>query len=146
MSCGIGSRCAGLVSRFISLLTRIIHKIIDLMLDSAQLILFFDIYDVVKLAKSCQIDADVSIAQSDGKQRGTTSIDQEVQTELHPTPYNKDENYVWNLWDFRRKAIELVSFASVISVLAVQSQTFPAGKSPSQANDFGSDHAFVSQA
>lgn len=79
------------------------------MLENFQLILFFDIYELVKLAKSCQIDADVSIAHSDGTKRGTSTTEQEVQTELHPVPFNKDDNYVWNLWDFRRKAVELVS-------------------------------------
>lgn len=30
-----------------------------------------------------------------------------IQTETHPIAYHKDENYVWNKWDLRRKAIKL---------------------------------------
>lgn len=76
------------------------------MLSNVQLIMFFDIYNIMKLAKSCQIDVVVQVDQSGTI---TTSTEQEVQTELHPIPCRKDESYVWNLWDLRRKAIELVS-------------------------------------
>lgn len=31
----------------------------------------------------------------------------EIQTDTHPIPYHKDEKYVWNKWDLRRKAIKL---------------------------------------
>jgi Domain of unknown function len=31
----------------------------------------------------------------------------EVQTELHPIPFRQDKDYVWNVWDLRRKAIQL---------------------------------------
>ena len=34
--------------------------------------------------------------------------DKEIQTELHPIASNVDVKNVSNLWDFRRKAIELV--------------------------------------
>jgi hypothetical protein len=79
-------------------------------LSNVQLILFFDIYNDIKFAKSRRIDRDPSVAQSEAHHCGTSSSsEREVQTELHPVPFNKDENYVWNLWDFRRKAIELVS-------------------------------------
>lgn len=78
------------------------------MLSSVQLILLFDIYNVIKLSKNCKVDVDARVDQSevDGE---ATSTEREVQTELHPVPYNKDETYVWNLWDFRRKTIELAS-------------------------------------
>jgi len=32
----------------------------------------------------------------------------EVQTELHPIPYKFDPDYTSNIWDLRRKAIQLV--------------------------------------
>lgn len=79
------------------------------MLNNVQLILFFDVYNVLKLSTSFHVDFDVHHDENEAK-AGATSAEQEVQTELHPIPCNKDENYVWNLWDFRRKAIELVSF------------------------------------
>lgn len=78
------------------------------MLNNVHLILFFDIYNVIKLSKNCQVDVDVRVDQS-VVEDGATSMEREVQTELHPVPYHKDETYVWNLWDFRRKTIELVS-------------------------------------
>lgn len=33
--------------------------------------------------------------------------DVETQTEMHPIPSNIDKNYHWNIWDLRRKAINL---------------------------------------
>lgn len=36
------------------------------------------------------------------------SVSQEIQTELHPIPFKKDKDYMWNVWDLRRKAIQLV--------------------------------------
>ena len=76
------------------------------MLNNVQLILFFDIYNIVKLTRKCCIDD--SMDESDVPS-GSTSSEREVQTDLHPIPCHKDENYVWNLWDLRRKAIELVN-------------------------------------
>lgn len=87
---------------------RFINKITELMLCNVQLILFFDIYNIIKLTKTCQVDDDVE-ADSVARQDGATSTEREIQTELHPIPFNKDEKYVWNLWDLRRKAILLVS-------------------------------------
>lgn len=33
----------------------------------------------------------------------------ETQTETHPIPSNVDKNYHWNIWDLRRKAIDLAN-------------------------------------
>jgi hypothetical protein len=63
------------------------------------------------MSKTHPIDAENSDTMQSGA-RGAkegTSTEREVQTELHPVPYNRDENYVWNLWDLRRKAIELAN-------------------------------------
>lgn len=79
------------------------------MLCNIQLILFFDIYNIVKLTKRCQIDVDAQVDQTDENNPGASTTDRDIQTELHPIPYHKDESYVWNLWDLRRKAIELVN-------------------------------------
>ena len=75
------------------------------MLCNVQLIMFFDIYNVVKSSKFYKTDDEDQIEMH---QNEATSIEREIQTDLHPIPYNKNEAYVWNLWDFRRKAIELV--------------------------------------
>ena len=91
------------------------------MKNKVQLIQFFDIYKAIKLMKSCPIDADTlqqldrislasTVAGGGRRRRGEeVSMEQEVQTELHPLPFHKDETYVWNLWDLRRKAIELAN-------------------------------------
>lgn len=79
------------------------------MLSNVHLILFFDIYNIIKLTKSCQVDVDVHVDEGEARSDGATSTEREIQTELHPIPFHKDEGYVWNLWDLRRKAIELVS-------------------------------------
>lgn len=79
------------------------------MFRNVYLILFFDIYKTVKTSKYFKIVDESICDQIDNTyQCEATSTDCEVQTELHPTPSNKDEKYVWNLWDYRRKAIELV--------------------------------------
>lgn len=78
------------------------------MLSNVQLILFFDIYHVVKLMKTNQSDNEELMERCESHIHGATSTEREIQTDLHPIPYHKDENYVWNLWDLRRKAIELV--------------------------------------
>lgn len=87
---------------------RFIRKILDLMLSNIHLILFFDIYNIIKLTKSCQDDVDVHVDLAEARNDGTTLVEREIQTELHLIPCRRDEKYVWNLWDFRRKAIELV--------------------------------------
>jgi hypothetical protein len=122
---------------------RFIRKILELMLCNVQLILFFDIYNIIKLSKNCQIDVDASVDQSD-VHAGATSTEREVQTELHPVPYRKDEGYVWNLWDLRRKAIELVSVEICCKSVLILFNYF-SGKSSSQGNNFRSDFDNLSQ-
>lgn len=82
----------------------------DLMLANVQLILLFDVYNIIKLTKVNQFDDDDLTNPSQSSSSGATSVEREVQTELHPVPYHKDDKYVWNLWDHRRKAIELVGY------------------------------------
>lgn len=75
---------------------------------NVQLILFFDIYKAIKLAKCSPIDVDGILSEQQRQQPlKKKSVEMETQTELHPVPFHKDEKYVWNLWDLRRKAIEL---------------------------------------
>lgn len=101
------------------------------MLSNVHLILFFDIYNIIKLTKSCQVDVDVHADEGDARSDGATSTEREIQTELHPIPFHKDESYVWNLWDLRRKAIELVSVGG--NLVAISN------------NDFNSRRIFVAR-
>lgn len=32
-----------------------------------------------------------------------------MQTETHPVPRSHDKDYTWNIWDYRRKAIQLAN-------------------------------------
>lgn len=115
------------------------------MLSNVHLILFFDIYNVIKLTKSCQVDFDVQHSdQGDARGEGATSTEREIQTELHPIPCRKDESYVWNLWDYRRKAIELVSGNLNPSCFKLLNAFIP-GESPSQEDDFRSNVDVLSQ-
>ena len=80
------------------------------MKSNIQLVLFFNVYNAIKLMKSSPIDVDALIeGTSSSTVQEKFSLEQETQTELHPVPYFKDETYVWNLWDLRRKAIELAN-------------------------------------
>ncbi|KAL7031345.1 hypothetical protein ACKWTF_006969 [Chironomus riparius] len=87
-----------------------INKILEVMKSSIQLVLFFNIYNAIKLIKSSPIDVDALMeGSSKSYDQEIFSVDQATQTELHPVPFYKDETYVWNLWDLRRKAIELAN-------------------------------------
>lgn len=77
------------------------------MMCNVQLVLFFDVYNLAKSLKYYSSDAEASVDLSEQNQNTVT--EREIQTDLHPILYDKDETYVWNLWDFRRKAIELVN-------------------------------------
>jgi hypothetical protein len=85
------------------------RKIQDLMMNNVHLILFFDLFNFIKTSKYFKTDVEASMEEFEPRTTETKATEQEIQTELHPTPYNKDESYVWNLWDFRRKAIQLVT-------------------------------------
>jgi hypothetical protein len=42
----------------------------------------------------------------------------EIQTELHPIDKNIDRSYFWNIWDLKRRAIQLVTASNVECVRA----------------------------
>lgn len=114
------------------------------MLCNVQMILFFDIYSLIKLTRNCQIDDDFTHMDQTGSQTGAISSDKEVQTDLHPIPSNKDSSYVWNLWDLRRKAIELVNPNRLIPKFAKHLEKFT-GKSSTQKDNFGPNYVQLSQ-
>jgi hypothetical protein len=114
----------------------------ELMMTNVQLILFFDVFNIVKASKLYKTDVEASMDQFEPRQSEAKATEQEVQTDLHPIPYHKDESYVWNLWDFRRKAIQLVSS---IDLRSNESQLVVSGKSSRQENFFVSNCALVPQ-
>lgn len=78
-------------------------------MENVQLILLFDIYNVIKASRHSDLDLELAGDETNSVHGGAASTEREIQTDLHPVPYNKDAGYVWNLWDLRRKAIELVT-------------------------------------
>lgn len=92
---------------------------------NVQLILFFDIYKAIKLAKCSPIDVDGILSEQQRQQPlKKKSVEMETQTELHPVPFHKDEKYVWNLWDLRRKAIELADLRGKKTTSAQTAMTY----------------------
>lgn len=69
--------------------------------------MFFNIYNDIKLAKNCIVNMN-SMDNTFATTNKDSCADKEIQTELHPIASNVDVKNVSNLWDFRRKAIELV--------------------------------------
>lgn len=83
---------------------KLMYKIIETARYRIELIRLLDIYDHMKMyeiqtTSTCDVPVDL-VKQT---------CEQEVQTELHPIPYHKDERYMWNVWDIRRKAIQLAN-------------------------------------
>lgn len=93
---------------------RYIFGVIEVARAHPELIVFLDIFDDVKLYRN-----DFHRVQSTVIQRPTTEID--TQTELHPVTSCIDQNYTWNVWDFRRKAIQL---ANIRKCQTTSAQTF----------------------
>lgn len=67
-----------------------------------------------------QLRERIQLKQGGGKK----SVEVEIQTELHPVPFEKDEKYVWNLWDLRRKAIELADLRRKKTTSAQTTMTY----------------------
>lgn len=85
---------------------KVMYKIIEAARCRIELIRLLDVYDYMKSfyyeaysASACEIVSDTV----------KPTMEVEVQTELHPIPFNIDKNYMWNVWDIRRKAIQLAN-------------------------------------
>lgn len=104
---------------------------------SIQLIVFFNVYNVIKLMKSSPIDVDALMegTSSTAGQRESSTVEQEIQTDLHPVPFHKDNTYVWNLWDLRRKTIELADLRRKKTSSAQTSLSYCKFDVASQRND-----------
>lgn len=86
---------------------RCLRRITEVICQNPEFALFFDIYDLMQPHgfKSKHMTVD-------GNQDTAASIEQctiGIQTELHPIPYAKDKNHIWNAWDLRRMAIQLAN-------------------------------------
>ncbi|XP_037911697.1 cilia- and flagella-associated protein 206 [Hermetia illucens] len=94
------SECA---KRFLSDIEIYFTKFMNILRKHPEVVIFFDVYDIVssyRVTDSKKVVAEeVAAVQNDC----------EVQTDLHPIPYNKDPNYTWNIWDLRRQAIKLAN-------------------------------------
>lgn len=77
-----------------------------MLLDCIHLIVFFDVYDELKLSTKCHVVIPVDLRE---KSEPPQMKDQSTQTELHPIPQLIDKDYEWNLWVYRQKAIELAN-------------------------------------
>lgn len=81
---------------------RYIFSVIEFSRAYPELIVFLDIFEDVKLFRD-----DYHRVQSNVVIKATNEID--TQTELHPIPQNRDKDYTWNIWDLRRRAIQLAN-------------------------------------
>lgn len=60
------------------------------------------------MAKNCIVNMNSMDNTFATTNKDSRCVDKEMQTELHPCASNVDVKNVSNLWDYRRKAIELV--------------------------------------
>lgn len=84
-------------------LYRCLEKIVAVLREMPQLIIFFDMYDEMKANVIRPYRVENRQAAS------ATSRSVEIQTETHPIPYNKDPNYTFSIWELRRQAIQLAN-------------------------------------
>lgn len=99
----------------VSIVFRCLQSIHNVIGQNAELIVFFDMYDWLK---PHSISMDQLTCIGDGGQHVSDSFEQcsiGIQTDVHPIPYAKDTNYVWNVWDLRRMAVKLANIQKCIT-------------------------------
>jgi hypothetical protein len=84
-------------------------SIVQLARDRLQLIGLLDVFEIMEAAQYRVAD----MAQLPEFPVRKCEID--VQTETHPIPYYHCKDYTWNVWELRRKAIELVIIIRLFS-------------------------------
>lgn len=94
-----------LIHDLFSYIYRIHRKIIETARRKPELIELLNLHDEIKNTQN-----DFFLNEESNVQK--LSQDQEIQTDIHPTPSNLDYNYSWNVWDLRRKAITLANARS----------------------------------
>lgn len=82
---------------------RFINTINEVVQENPELILLLGLHDTFKTKKSIAVPRIAKRAPT----KNMTTV--QTQTELHPIPYRKVSTYVWNIWDLRRKAIQLAN-------------------------------------
>lgn len=119
---------------------KVMHKIIEAGRHRIELIRLLDTYEHMKhyyyeAYSACgpfEVVADTA--------KPTAEV--EVQTELHPIPYNIDKDYMWNVWDIRRKAIQLTNLRKCKTKSAQTMMSYQRYNVQTQANmDRKSAHA-----
>lgn len=100
---------------------------------NGELVVFFDMYNWLK-PHSISMEQFTRLGE-DGHQHVCDSFEQQcsigIQTDVHPIPYAKDTNYVWNLWDLRRMAVKL---ANIQKCKTKSTQTYCSSSFGTQTN------------
>lgn len=78
------------------------YNVLQAACKNPELIVFLDIFEQVKHGEQ-------EFAGKTFSFKTVRTNDTGMQTELHPIPYSKDKDYVWNVWDLRRRAIQLAN-------------------------------------
>lgn len=87
---------------------RCLNRVNDVICRNPELVLYFNMYDMLQ---SHNISS-IGVAYNDGDQSGCRTFEHcsiGIQTDIHPIPYAKDPNHIWNVWDWRRRAIEMAN-------------------------------------
>lgn len=95
----------------------VVYKVLQAACANPELILFLDIFEQVKHGEQ----------EFAGKMFSTKTVrtnNTGMQTELHPIPYAKDKDYVWNIWDLRRRAIQLTNLKNCRTKSAQTHETY----------------------
>lgn len=87
------------------LFLRYVRAAIEIVCRHPELILFFDIYDELKHRVDILSECDRRIERRRAEEPKHRTID--IQTDTHPIPDNKDNQYAWNLWECQRARIRL---------------------------------------
>lgn len=85
---------------------KIMRRIVEACRGRIELIRLLDIYDQISASYYEAYAPSVCDMSSEATRQ---TAEQEIQTELHPIGFHKDQNYMWNVWDLRRKAIQLAN-------------------------------------
>lgn len=95
----------------------IVYKVLRAARANPELIVFLDIFEQVKHAEH-------EFAGKTFSSKTVRTCDTGMQTELHPVPYAKDKDYVWNVWDLRRRAIQLANLRNCRTKSAQTHETY----------------------
>lgn len=94
-------------SIFLSLNFRCVSDIIAVICRNPELVLFFDMYDMLERSETHFIQSKYKRDENAVHSLDRCSV--EIQTDTHPIAYSKNTNHIWNLWDLRRMAIQLAN-------------------------------------